>query len=465
MSLRQTLEVSALVDQHQRRVDLIAQCANEASKAELDRKWLAVVRACAAWFSSLPLSAALYHEPGGAFRCTVETAFFAMRLAGGQKFGTNLSSEKRRRIEPQYNYAVFLAAVCSRLDEPYRHFHIERDSDRAVWNPSVHGAVATWLGASAYRVMVRDQALPVERMRTGMLAQMLIGSELLAGLDGEVLSELFGAINPVMQPQGVESLLHKVVRQAVNVADEADRKAQRGVFAPVSYTVPTAVQVAAELQPVVAPTPAPPPAASPADAASGPRPAATEPPAPESADAGEKPSTTESPNSPVVASQRAPAESAPLPVQAPSEPAPASSAANQWSLHAAVGIAPGQETPSEAPVQKPVDPTAMRVTPRAAAANEKAAAPTGFDDVLKGMPNSVREFFTALREDVASGAAKGVEWNEKGLVVAKRLIGSYGLASSTLVEHMRKRSLMVADASTDITLAPRAGQLILERPA
>ena len=248
-----TIAASALVEKHQRRIDLIAQCANESSSSELERRWLSVLRSCAAWFSSLPLSAELYHEPGGAFRCTVETAFYAMRLAGGQKFGTSLPSEKRRRIEPQYNYAVFLAAVCSRLDEPYRHFKIERDSDRAVWNPSIHGAAGSWLGTSAYRVAVRDHPLPIERMRTGMLAQMLVGQDLLVGLDGEVLSEMFGAINPIMQPQGAESLLHKVVRQGVNVADESDRKAQRGIFEPVKYTVPSAVQVAAHLQPVVVP--------------------------------------------------------------------------------------------------------------------------------------------------------------------------------------------------------------------
>ena len=112
----------ALVEHHQRRVDLIAQCANEVSKAEFARKWMSVLDACAAWFSSLPLSPDLYREPGGAFRCTVETAFYSMRLAGGQKFGTNLPSERRRRVEPQYNYAVFLASVCSRLDEPFRAF-------------------------------------------------------------------------------------------------------------------------------------------------------------------------------------------------------------------------------------------------------------------------------------------------------------------------------------------------------
>ena len=104
----------------------------------------------------------------------------------------------------------------------------------------------------------------------------------------------------------------------------------------------------------------------------------------------------------------------------------------------------------------------MRSLVQASAAERKDGPPSGFDEVLRGMPNSVRELFVALREDVASGTAK-VEWNDKGLVVAKRLIGSYGLASSTLVEHMRKRSLMVADGQTDITLAPRAGELILQR--
>jgi len=76
----------------------------------------------------------------------------------------------------------------------------------------------------------------------------------------------------------------------------------------------------------------------------------------------------------------------------------------------------------------------------------------------------VRELFQALREDVAAGKAS-VQWNDKGLVLPKRLVGGYGVSSSTLVEHMRKRSLMVADESTQITLTPRAGQLILDRPA
>lgn len=119
--------------------------------------------------------------------------------------------------------------------------------------------------------------------------------------------------------------------------------------------------------------------------------------------------------------------------------------------------------PSPAPVSAAVDPTAMRPLATTASQPKPSNAST-FDEVLKGVPGSVREFFQALSEDVASGKA-AVQWTEKGLVVPKRLIGSYGIAASTLVEHMRKRSLMVADAPTEVTLAPRAGQLILASPA
>ncbi|OXH91540.1 type VI secretion protein, partial [Burkholderia multivorans] len=251
--LFEAADVAELVLRNERRIDLIAQCANESSRHEFERKWMSVILRCADWYSSIPLSPELYREPAGAFRWTVETAFYAMRLSGGLKFGTNLPSERRRRVEPQYNYGVFLAAICSGLDEPYRHFDVERTTDCQVWNPSVHGAVGPWLGGARYRMTRRSTPLPVERMRTGMLAHALVGPELLSGLDAEVQAEIFGAINPTQSPQGVETLTHKVVRQAIATAADFDRKAQRAVFEPVTFAVPSAIHVAAELEPKLDP--------------------------------------------------------------------------------------------------------------------------------------------------------------------------------------------------------------------
>src|SRR5882762_10909139 len=85
-----------LLSVHSKRIELIRQCANESSEKEFQRKWFSVLLRCAQWFSSVPLTPELHREPGGAFRATIETAFYALRLAGGQKFAADLTSEKRR---------------------------------------------------------------------------------------------------------------------------------------------------------------------------------------------------------------------------------------------------------------------------------------------------------------------------------------------------------------------------------
>ncbi|RQS11603.1 TraI domain-containing protein [Burkholderia sp. Bp8998] len=440
--LFQSVDRSVLVANNDRRIDLIAQCANEVSKAEFDRKWLTLVHRCADWFSSIPLNSDLYREPGGAFRCTIETAFYAMRLAGGQKFGTNLPSERRRRIEPQYNYGVFLAAICSWLDEPYRHFEVVREADQLVWNPSIHGPAGPWLGDHPYRVTRRAAPLAVERMRTGMLAQALVGSELLAGLDAEVLAEVFGSINPTASPVGVESLTHRVVRQAISTAAEFDRKAQRGVFEPVKFAVPSAIHVAGELEPVVTPsvTPASSTVAAPAPAAP-------------------------------TAAGRAPS---------PMTPTPPAATAAEVVTTSSVGVPSAAATPSSTPQLGAPTPAESRVmvaqpaqsgAPSAvidpaemhqASQHRVEPSPEAFDAVLKGAPRMIVDFFRALGQDVQAGKAK-VRWSELGLVLPKRLIGSYGIASDTLIEHMRRRSLLLANEPMEVTLAPRAGELIQGR--
>ena len=239
-----------------RRIELIEQCANEVDKRDFARKWLSVISACANWFGALPLAPDLYREPGGGFRATVEIAFYAMRLAGGQKFGSTLRSEVRRRLEPQYNYAVFLAAMCSKLDEPHRHFDVVRASDGVIWQPSSDGPVMRWATQSAFVLRRRLAPMPIERMRTGMLAQMVIGPELLAGIEAEVQSALFGAINPSMHPISSESIMHKVLREAITVATDVDRRAQQSVFAPVSADIPSAADIESAAAPPAGTAPA-----------------------------------------------------------------------------------------------------------------------------------------------------------------------------------------------------------------
>ena len=445
-----------LLATHDKRIELVRQCANESVQSEFDRKWLAVLRRCAAWFSSMPLTPELHSEPGGAFRATVESTFYAMRLAGGQKFAADLTSEKRRRLEPQYNYAVFLAAACSSLDEPCRHFEFTRNSDRMQWSPAAHGAFGEWIGSGSYSIARRVTPLKSERMRTAMFAQMVVTPELLAGLDTVVLADLFGAINPEKTPQGFEALVHKVIRQALDVAVDFERKAQRGVFAPVKFDVPSAVHVALELQPqatLVVPATSAPIAPSSAPLSTGTASAGSEMPAPSS-----------------VAHTPVPAPVAPTATPA-REGSPTGPQLSQ-SLLDALERSEAQSAAS-APVTTSIDASAEASKPASVDPSKVGAAPkavrTGIsdqelNDVLGPGAAMMREFFRALADDVAAGKAK-VTWEDKGLTVQKRLIGAYGMTSETLVEQLRKRSLLLRVQGTEICMVERAGRLIMERPA
>lgn len=421
-----------LLEGLEKRLMLVKQAANESSAASYDRKYRAVIDACVSWFNATPLSPHIYREAGGAIRATVETAFYAMRLAGGQKFGSTLPSEVRRRVEPQYTYGVFLAAVCSYLDEPHRHFSVIRLSDGVEWMPLTDTGMAAWLEGSPFQLRLRPQPLAIERMRTAMLAQRVIGASLLAQLDTPVQSEMFGAINPVTKPSGGESLLHKVVRQAVSVASDFDLKAQAAVFAPVAATIPDAAEVESGGAKNAARAPE-----SSAAAATAPKNEA-EPSAPAPI---ESALIKEAPKSIVLSGARSPK------VSANGELFPAEgSNPNVDLLNATIAPAPAVFSPAQM-----------------GASRVPVAAPPR-SDVLHGMPAMIQELFRALREDIDAGKAK-VSWSEKGLVLSKRLIGGYGVASDTLVEHLRKKSLVVGNSSSEVVLAPDAGVVLLEREA
>jgi conjugal transfer pilus assembly protein TraI len=442
-----------LLATHDKRIELVRQCANESVQAEFDRKWLAVLRRCAAWFSSMPLTPELHSEPGGAFRATVESTFYAMRLAGGQKFAADLTSEKRRRLEPQYNYAVFLAAACSSLDEPCRHFEFTRNSDRMQWSPAAHGAFGEWIGSGSYAIARRVTPLKSERMRTAMFAQMVVTPELLAGLDTAVLADLFGAINPEKAPQGFEALVHKVVRQALDVAVDFERKAQRGVFAPVKFDVPSAVHVALELQPQA--TPAVP--ATPAPIAPSSAPAST---GPETAGSGMSASARVG-QAPVAPTAAPVSESSSTGPQLSQSLLDALERSELQSAAAPTVVLATVSAAADATRGASVDPSKLGAGPKTA---RTSISDQELNDVLGPGAAMMREFFRALADDVAAGKAK-VTWEEKGLTVQKRLIGAYGMTSETLVEQLRKRSLLLRVQGTEICMVERAGRLIMERPA
>jgi conjugal transfer pilus assembly protein TraI len=78
-----------------------------------------------------------------------------------------------------------------------------------------------------------------------LLANEVLGAERLGTLDSQVLTDLFGAINPDSRPSGAETLLHKVVRQAIEALTQFEVKARRAEFAPDATPAPSADRLSA----------------------------------------------------------------------------------------------------------------------------------------------------------------------------------------------------------------------------
>ncbi len=412
MTAHHHLTPPALLASHDSRLALVRQYANESNAEDFDTKWLSVLDRCAAWFSSMPLRPTEHAEPGGAFRATVEAAYFAMRLSGAQKFAADQTSERRRLLEPQYLYALFLAACCSRLDEPCRHFQFHRQRDGAEWVPAAHGAFGAWLGDDSYRVTRREVPLPSERMRTALLAREILGAERLSAFDSQVLTDLFGAINPDPRPAGLETLLHKVVRQAIETVTQFELKARRAAFAPDT-------------------TPAPPAQALAEDSIPG----ASKPPAQ---------AKTETETAPVLETGTAtPAEAK------QSETTTGADPSSPAGLHPASSDAAAQHRASPNAVQLDGARSLRKVPP----AEDPFKA-------IAGTSNLMREFFKALSQDAAAGKTK-VTRVEGKVAVSKRSLGNYGIASETLIENLRKFKHLYKIVGQDILLVNEVGDLIL----
>lgn len=394
------LSSTELLSAHASRVALIRQYANEISGEVFAAKWLSILTRCADWFSSMPLRFAEHAEPGGAFRATVEAAYFAMRLSGAQKFGADQPSERRRMLEPQYLYALFLAACCSRLDEPCRHFQFHRESDGEEWIPAAHGGFGPWVGTSPYRVSRRETIQPIERMRTALLAREILGSDRLTAFDSQVLTELFGAINPDPRPTGLETLLHKVVRQSIDTLTQFEVKARKADFAPDMTPAPNVEILAKAGYPSV--------------------------------------TQASAPATPVP----------PQPGNATSDGSPAEPAAEK---HAQ----------PESPGARISDASASRNVVQLDGARSLRKEPSADDPfkALAGTSNLMREFFKALAQDVAAGKAKVTRIDGK-VSINKRSLGNYGLASDTLVEHLRKGKHLYKVDGQNIVLVDEVGTLI-----
>lgn len=155
-----------------RRIKLLA----GTNDAEFEARYLSVIRQLANYIQLLPASETDTHNgPGGLFRLCVELAFYSAQAAEGVVFAGRASTEERRREEPRWRYAAFLAGMNCELHRCVTAMTVV-DMQGRVW-PAFNLSLTEWLAESGSdRYFIRWTKGQVSTATAGLLVNKIASS-------------------------------------------------------------------------------------------------------------------------------------------------------------------------------------------------------------------------------------------------------------------------------------------------
>jgi len=191
-----------------------------------------VLRAYADHVQLLPLTAAAFGSPKGAWEFGLTATMVAYRYAGTVMFFPTLGAEERRLLEPQCRYMAFLATLASAV-ATVAEASVLLEGDDEYHPLNFDGTLHSWLcDHKQARFSWRMPAIPLSAQAGAAIAANFIPKRLLANFDLRAVMMLYDAINPRTTMNGVESTLARVVREAVNSVLNHYKSKQAGTFQP-----------------------------------------------------------------------------------------------------------------------------------------------------------------------------------------------------------------------------------------
>ncbi|MCG2583898.1 MobH family relaxase [Massilia sp. TS11] len=103
--------------------------------ALFDERVMPLLHNLARYVNQLPATPdAEFSEPGGLFRLSLATAFFALQGADGQIFTGQATISDRKKLEEKWRLATFLAGLCAELHRALRRLRVV-DAGGKTWSP------------------------------------------------------------------------------------------------------------------------------------------------------------------------------------------------------------------------------------------------------------------------------------------------------------------------------------------
>lgn len=208
---------------------------------QFERYYLSAIERFARFAHLLPASQSHHHRgAGGLLRHSIEVGLWALQSADKVLLDAAKTPSQRREMEPRWQLAVFLAALCHDAGKPVTDIIVTNKDRTAIWKPIKEDlyAWATKNGIEAYFLDWREGRARQHTALSNLIADRIIGAETLEWIEEGGTELIVWLVESLTSNPSPTNLIHDLVIKADQTSVERDLKTLGVAMAGYDLGVP-----------------------------------------------------------------------------------------------------------------------------------------------------------------------------------------------------------------------------------
>ncbi|WP_347308783.1 MobH family relaxase [Thiobacter aerophilum] len=209
--------------------------------AQFERYYLSAIRRFAQFAHLLPASQSHHHRgAGGLLRHSIEVGLWALQSADKVLLDAAKTPSQRREMEPRWQLAVFLAALCHDAGKPVTDLTVTNKDRTAIWKPIKEDLYAWAMknGVEAYFLDWREGRSRQHTVLSNLIADRIIGAETLEWIEEGGTELIVWLMESLAYNPSPTNLIHDLVIKADQTSVERDLKTLGVAMAGYDLGVP-----------------------------------------------------------------------------------------------------------------------------------------------------------------------------------------------------------------------------------
>lgn len=206
-----------------------------------DRYYQSVIQRFCDYVHLLPASQSHHHRgAGGLFRHSLEAGLYALQAAERVLVDLGKTPAEHREMEPRWQLAVFLGALCHDVGKPVTDLSISSGDRTAIWKP-IKENLYTWAdrcSVDAYFLNWREGRGRQHTSMANLVAERIIGTDSLVWLEEGGLELVLWLMESLNSNPSAVNPVHGIVIQADQASVERDLKTIGATMAGYDIGVP-----------------------------------------------------------------------------------------------------------------------------------------------------------------------------------------------------------------------------------